>query len=1107
MAVYAELAVTTNFSFLRGASHPQELVETADKLGHAAIGIADRNSFAGVVRAFGEWKRRQKERREAEKTTPLKNDAKRKKVTKLLVGTRLVTVDGFEVLTYPTDRAAYGRLCRLLTQGNVKIKKGQKGECHLTVEDVLSTSEGQMLIVLPPETISPAFAKRLTELACAAPNRVFLAGTHRYRGDERRHLALLNELGQRSGAPLVAVNDVLYHVPERRPLADILTCIREKCTIAEAGLRLAVNAERHLKPPAEMVRLFAAFPDAIARTVQIAEACRFSLDDLQYEYPDEPVPPSKTPQQHLECLTWGGAKKRYPKEEYPDGVPEDVKTRLTNELAIIAKLEYARYFLTVHDVVAFARNLADPILCQGRGSAANSAVCYCLGITEVNPNESKLLFARFISENRNEPPDIDVDFEHERREEVIQYIYERYGKDRAAICATVIHYRSRRAIREVGKVMGLTPDITAALAKTVWGSHDDGLPNKHIREAGLDPSNPAIRQAIMLARGLLGFPRHLSQHVGGFVLTRERLDETVPIVNAAMDKRTFIEWDKDDINTLGLMKVDVLALGMLSCLRRALDFLKVHCNKHYTLATLPKEDPAVYEMLSRADSVGVFQVESRAQMSMLPRLKPREFYDLVIEVAIVRPGPIQGDMVHPYLRRRDGIEPEHYPSPDPAHGPADELENVLKRTKGVPLFQEQAMQITIEAAKFTPDEADGLRRAMATFRHNGTVHLFKEKFINGMTRRGYTRDFAERCFKQIEGFGEYGFPESHAASFALLVYASSWIKCHYPDVFCAAILNSQPMGFYQPAQLVRDARQHGVEVREADVNFSAWDCTLEPASEGNCHRFAVRLGFRQIQGLNEDELKKLIAARENGYAGIERLAAVAGVSRFTIERLAEADAFRSLELDRRAALWAARRVNMIGINRIGSQRSPKDQPLPLLAPYMSDELFPEPEIALSPMPLCEHVVEDYVATGLSLKGHPISFFRDRLMQLGAMRNIEHRSATLPQNARITVAGLVLTRQMPGAKGVVFVTLEDETDIANIIVWPKIFATNRRAVMTSRFLVVRGRLQRAGLVVHVLSESFIDLSAELPRLYDGDLFSSGAQPSQSALPLLKSRDFH
>ena len=1165
MIDYAELAVTTNFSFLRGASHPQEMVATADELGCCAIGIADRNSFAGVVRAYDE--------------------AKNRKI-KLIVGTRLVTIDGFEVLAYPMDRPAYGRLCQLLTKGNRRVKKG---ECYLTFEEILSTSEGLILIALPPLTLfsvrhpevparsaglegcrpqrsgrrpsrlaepvigpttlgrtrwlapqddgNQSFTEHFSALARKAPGRTFLAGVHLHRGDEPRRLGLLAELGERLHAPLVAVSDAAYHVPERRPLADVLTCVREKCTIAEAGFRLAVNAERHLKGPAEMARLFARFPEAIARTVDIAKACNFSLGELKYEYPDEPVPPGKTAQQHLEDLTWAGAQDRYPRDKYPEGIPDDVAKRLHDELALIARLDYARYFLTVHDVVAFARRQEKEILCQGRGSAANSAVCYCLGVTSVNPEKTKLLFARFISENRGEPPDIDVDFEHERREEVIQYIYQRYGRDRAAICATVVHYRSRRAIREVGKVLGLTEDVTSALAKTVWG-YGDGLPDDHIRQAGLDPLNPAIRPAVTLADELIGFPRHLSQHVGGFVLTRAPLDQTVPIGNAAMDERTFIEWDKDDIDTLGLMKVDVLALGMLSCLRRGLDLLQQHYGKAYSLATLPQDDPAVYEMLSRANSVGVFQVESRAQMSMLPRLKPQCFYDLVIEVAIVRPGPIQGDMVHPYLRRRDGIEKEHYPSPDPAHGPKNELEEVLKRTLGVPLFQEQAMQIAITAAKFTPDEADGLRRAMATFRHNGTVHLFRDKFINGMTSRGYDRDFAENCFGQIEGFGEYGFPESHAASFALLVYASSWIKCRYPDVFCAAILNSQPMGFYQPAQLVRDARAHDVEIRAADVNYSDWDCTLEPGAhplpssayaEGKQGDHAVRLGFRLIHGLNEDELQKLVAARGNGFSSIERLAAVAGVSRFTIERLAEADAFRSLGLDRRAALWAARRLDMIGAHparRIGFAAA--EDALPLLTPHLSDELFPEEAVALPTMPLAEHVVEDYVATGLSLKEHPVHFFRDRLTALGALPNARLRGDDLRQDDRVTVAGLVLVRQRPGtAKGVIFMTLEDETDIANIIVWPKAFAKNRRTVMTARFLAVRGRLQRAGLVIHVVAENFVDLSAELPWLREGgDLFSpkfsGGPIPPEkydpfpekpiSAHPLdtqllLKSRDFH
>jgi error-prone DNA polymerase len=1104
MTAYAELAVTTNFSFLRGAAHPQEMVETADELGLKAIGIADRNSFAGVVRAYEKWKKiRDQRSAEAGKS---KEEIAEKHLIRLLVGTRLVTTDGFEAITYPTDRKAYGRLCRLITQGN-KLLDGKKGECLLSFEDILAASEGQIFVAIPPDEMSATFEARLATLAHMAPGRCFLAGCYRYHGDERRRLGLLNELGARLGAPMVAVNDVHYHVPKRRALADVLTCIREKCTVQEAGFRLARNAERHLKAAEEMARLFADYPEAIARTIEIANACHFDLGKLQNEYPDEPVPPGKTPQQHLEDLTWAGAERRY-----PDGIPKKVITRVKEEFAIIAKLDFARYFLTVHDVVVYARSIG--ILCQGRGSAANSAVCYCLGITEINPETSQSLFARFVSENRGEPPDIDVDFEHERREEVIQYVYSRYGREHAAICATVVHYRSRRAVREVGKALGLTPDITAAIAKTVWGSHDDGLPDEHIRQAGLDASNAAIRQTILLARQLLGFPRHLSQHVGGFVLTRERLDETVPIGNGAMKDRTFIEWDKDDIDTLGLMKVDVLALGMLSCLRRGIDLLKTHYGEDYTLDTLPKEDRKTYDMLSRADSVGVFQVESRAQMSMLPRLKPKTFYDLVIEVAIVRPGPIQGNMVHPYLRQRER-DPEtiEYPHPSPEHGDRDELKNVLKRTLGVPLFQEQAMQIAITAAKFTPDEADGLRRAMATFRHTGNVPLFREKFINRMVARGYDPKFVENCFGQIEGFGEYGFPESHAASFALLVYASAWIKCHYPAVFCAAILNSQPMGFYQPAQLVRDAREHGVEVREADVNSSKWDCTLEPAQEGSRHRYAVRLGFRQIQGLQKEELDRLIKTRGNGYASIERLAAVAGVSRFTIERLAAADAFRSLGLDRRKALWVARRLDSIGLRTGKTPKSSTkpDSRLPLLAPHMSDDLFPEPEVTLTAMPLSEHVAEDYVATGLSLKEHPIRFFRDELTQLGAIRNVDHRKDDLPQNSLVTVAGLVLMRQMPGtAKGVVFATLEDETGIANIVIWPKVFERHRRLVMTSRFLAVHGRLQRAGLVVHVVAEEFVDLTSQLCRLRDGDITLPDARmlsSKQSELPLIKSRDFH
>jgi error-prone DNA polymerase len=1079
MSAYAELVVTTNFSFLRGASHPQEMVWQAHRLGLAGIGIADRNSLAGVVRALAE--------------------AKKHPGLRYLPGVRLITTDSFEAIAYPTDRIAYGRLCRLLSESN-RRRTRQKGECQFGFEALLGASKGQMLIVMPPDEPTPDFIARVAALVGAAPGRVYLAGCHRHRGDEPRRLGLLAELGDHLGAPMVAVNDVLYHAPERQALADILTCIREKCTLAEAGSRLEINQERHLKSPQNMAKLFAAFPKALARTLDIVNACTFDLRELSYEYPDEPIPPGKTAQQHLEDLTWEGARQRYPKTKYPEGIPEKVTKVLCDELALIARLKFAPYFLTVHDVVAHARNVLD-VLCQGRGSAANSAVCYCLGITEVNPDETSLLFSRFISENRGEPPDIDVDFEHEKREKVIQYIYTRYGRHRAAICATVIHYRSRRAVGEVGKVLGLTPDVTAALSKTVWGMGTQDWTHDRVRQAGLDPDNPVIRQALYFTAELTGFPRHLSQHVGGFVLTRERLNDTVPVCHATMDERTFIEWDKDDIDTIGLMKVDVLALGMLSCIRRGLDLLARHYDKHLgAIAALPREDKKVYAMLSEADTVGVFQVESRAQMSMLPRLKPEKFYDLVIEVAIVRPGPIQGDMVHPYLRRRDKIEEVHYPSPSPEFGPANELEEVLGRTLGVPLFQEQAMDIAIRAAGFTPDEADGLRRAMATFRRNGTIGNYKEMFIGGMARRGYEQDFAKRCFSQIEGFGDYGFPESHAASFAVLVYVSAYIKCYYPDVFCAAILNSQPMGFYQPAQLVRDAVKHGVEVREIDINFSEWDCTLEPASDKSPYRFAVRLGLRLVTGLREDDVNQMVARRGNGYGSLERLGATSGLSHAAIERLAEADAFRSLGLDRRAALWTVRRFATIGIGR-----DRKQEDMPLLASQLGDELFPEPQIPLSAMTHNEHVFEDYQTAGLSLKGHPCQFLRPDLERLGAITNKAHRSDALPQDSIVIVAGMVVTRQRPGtASGVVFMTIEDETDISNIIVWPKTFEKYRRTVMSSRFVAIRGRVQRVGIVVHVIAESLIDLAVVLPRIREADKVH---RPVQLEFSQFKSRDFH
>ena len=794
---YAELAAATNFSFLRGASHPSEMVARAAELGLSALGVADRNTLAGVVRA---------------------HLAAKEAGLDLRVGARLVPRDGPEILCYPTDRAAYGRLSALLSAGRMAAPKG---DCELSLDAILDAGEGQVLIALPPDAGNAGVAAALARMARARPGQVFTGIAHRLRGGDRARIARLADLGRQMGAPGVAIGDALYHVPNRRPLQDVLSCIREGVTVEGAGHRLEANAERHLKSPAEMARLFAHAPELVARTEEIAGRIAFSLDQLAYAYPEEPVPPGITAQAHLEALTWDGAARRY-----PAGLPAKVRAALARELALIAELGYAPYFLTVHDIVAWARRRG--ILCQGRGSAANSAVCYCLHITAVDPEKSSLLFERFISRERREPPDIDVDFEHERREEVIQAIYARYGRDRAALTATVICYRPRSAVREVCKALGLSADIAGALAGTVWGSWGREIEADHVRQAGLDPDNPAIRRAVILTRQLIGFPRHLSQHVGGFVLTRDRLTETVPIGNAAMAERTFIEWDKDDIAALGLMKVDVLALGMLTCVRKAFDLIAAHGGPRLTLASLPAEDAATYEMLARADSVGVFQVESRAQMNMLPRMRPRTFYDLVIEVAIVRPGPIQGDMVHPYLRRRQGREKVVYPAPGPEHGPPDELRRILGRTLGVPLFQEQAMQIAIDAARFTPEEANGLRRAMATFRKVGTIQHYQEKMVERMIARGYDPAFAARCFDQIKGFGEYGFPESHAASFALLVYVSAWLKCHHPAAFACALLNAQPMGFYAPAQIVRDARAHGVELRAPDVNRSERDCTLEP---------------------------------------------------------------------------------------------------------------------------------------------------------------------------------------------------------------------------------------------------------------------------------------
>ncbi len=1076
---YAELAVASNFSFLRGASHPEELVERAAGLGHHAVAIADRNSLAGVVRA---------------------HIAAKRLGFRLVVGARLVLSDGFEALAFPTDRAAYGRLSRLLTLGK---RRAEKGQCEITLEDLLAHGQGQIFIALPPERPDAGFGEKIARLNRLNSAECFLAAATLHGGDDDRKLARLAGFAERWSAGLVATNDVHYHIPERRALQDVLTCIREHCTIREAGFRLAANAERHLKSPAEMARLFRRYPQAIARSVEIAERCRFSLDELRYEYPIDPAPGGRSSHEELERLTWLGARKHYPAQ-----IPKKVRATLIHELTLIAELDYAPYFLTVHDIVRFARKRG--ILCQGRGSAANSAVCYCLGITAVDPERVELLFERFISAERDEPPDIDVDFEHERREEVIQYIYEKYGRERAGIAATVITYRARSAIREVGKAMGLSEDVCGALAGTVWGWSSDGVEDRSIREAGLDPGDPTLRLAVDLARELIGTPRHLSQHVGGFVITRGPLAEVVPIENAAMAERTFIEWDKDDLDALSILKIDVLALGMLTCIRKGFDLLARHYGRRLSLESVPTEDPAVYDMLCRADSVGVFQVESRAQMSMLPRLKPRSFYDLVIEIAIVRPGPIQGDMVHPYLRRRNGEEQVDFPS--------EELRQVLGKTLGIPLFQEQAMRIAIVAAGFTPAEADALRRAMATFRKTGKIHGFRDKMVGGMVDRGYEEDFAERCFRQIEGFGDYGFPESHSASFSLLAYVSAWLKCHYPSVFAAALLNSQPMGFYAPAQIVRDASEHDVTVLPVDVNASDWDCTLEPTPNPRSldqkedeerigdTSFALRLGFRQIKGMREEYAGQLIAARSNGYPDMLGLWRRAGLAPPVLERLARADTFGSMGLDRRKALWA---VKALG-----------PEPLPLFAAAYEEEQGNEPEVRLPAIGLGEQVIDDYASLRLSLKAHPLSFLREGLSERGAVPNKQLK--TLADGARVTLAGLVLARQRPGtAKGVIFATIEDETCVANIIVWPPVYERYRRIVLGARLIMVRGKLQREGIVIHIIANKLVDLTPLLSTLADypqtrvrgKDVERAQADPRALLLAKLRhkrdypSRDFH
>ena len=1083
MTVYAEIGVTTNFSFLRGASHPQEYVHRASKYGMYAIGIADRNTLAGVVRAYSEFGNRERVRYKP----------------KLLVGARLVFTDGTpDILAYPRDRDAYGRLCRLLTKGK---RLAEKGECHLRFGDLEEFSEGLLLVLMPPYRLEAGpLARTLEKMRNTRADGVWLAASMFHRGDDKRRLARLQRIALTARVPLIATNDALYHVHQRRVLQDVVSCIREKKTIDNAGRLLEANAERHLRTPQDMTKIFRDLPDALAETVRFADLITFSLKDLAYQYPDEPVPPGKTAQRHLEDLTWAGVAKYF-----PNGVDGKLRGTLHKELALIAKRKFAHYFLTVHDIVHYARS--KNILCQGRGSAANSAVCFMLGITSVNPVDIDLLFERFLSEERDEPPDIDVDFEHSRREEVMQYVFERYGRHRAAIIATVIHYRPRSAIRDVGKALGLTEDVTAALADTVWGSWGRGLNEMQVKQAGLDPQNPMVERAVELATQLIEFPRHLSQHVGGYLLTQDRLDTYVPIGNAAMDDRTFIEWDKDDVDALRMMKVDVLALGMLTCIRKCFDLIAQHKGTRYELATIPPKEERVYDMLCRGESLGVFQVESRAQMNMLPRLKPRTFYDLVIEVAIVRPGPIQGDMVHPYLKRRKNPELVSYPSPSPEHGDKNELRDVLHRTLGVPLFQEQAMRIAIEAARFTPDEANQLRRAMATFRHMGTIHKFEEKMVGNLIRRGYPEEFAKNCFNQIKGFGEYGFPESHAASFAQLVYVSSWLKHFHPDAFCCGLLNSQPMGFYAPAQIVSDARKNGIELREIDVSSSFSQNTLEERS-GDYH--AVRLGFRQIDGFKwsdpdeeflrtennkrleiqkpkpEDWGEKIVAARSRrSFTSLEEFARDTGLPKRALILLADADAFRSIGLDRRAALWAVRRL-------------PDDVPLPLFEIATAREQPDEDAQPLPLMPLPEQVVADYQTIRLSLKGHPMEFLRAMFAKERVVSCAEVSHANDRQ--RVRCAGVVLVRQRPGsAKGVVFMTLEDETGIANIVVWPKVMEHFRKEVMGARLILVEGYIQSSPeKVVHLVAERLFDRSSDLVHLADDALGRRHAVPAGPAL---------
>lgn len=1039
---YTELQVTTNFSFLRGGSHPEEIVEQAVALGYGAIGITDRNTMAGVVRAFS---------------------AARKHNIRIIPGCRLDVIDGPSLLAYPKNKTAYGQLCALLSLGN---RRAEKGFCHLYMKDIFNYREDIIFIAIYDEpltnehALNTAFVKGLTRYTAHLQQNLFLAFSRSYEGTDLKKLYRLKALAGKLELPMVATNDVHYHHPSQRPLQDVLTCIREKCTIQEAGFLLHPNAERYLKPTEEMLRLFRQEPDMIAATTLIRDQLSFSLDELRYQYPEEITPDGTAPQEALTKLAWEGAH-----AFFGEMIPDKTRKAIAYELAFIEQMEYAPYFLTVYDIVRFARERG--ILCQGRGSAANSTVCYCLGITSVNPEKFDLLFERFLSTARNEPPDIDVDFEHERREEVIQYIYEKYGRDRAAIVATVTQQHQRGAIRDVGKAMGLSVDTITRIAGTSWHYTDGQFNSKQLEDQGLHLNDPYLQKVLSITNQYIGFPRQLGQHTGGFVITRGKLTDLCPILNARMENRTCIEWNKDDIETLGFLKIDVLALGMLTCIRKAFDLVQAHDGRKLTLANIPQDDPAVYEMICKADTIGVFQIESRAQQSMLPRLKPKNFYDLVIEVAIVRPGPIQGDMVHPYLRRRNGEEEISFPS--------KELEEILGRTLGVPLFQEQAMKIAIVAAGFTPAEADGLRRSMATFKAKGLVSAYHDKLIKGMTAKGYDQAYAERVFRQLEGFGSYGFPESHAASFAQLVYVSSWLKCHYPEVFACALLNSMPMGFYQPAQIIQDAIRHGVVVLPPDILYSQWDNTLE---DKQGPYFSLRLGFRQIKGLKEEEMRRFCAVRTDQILHIHQLRK--WLQPATMEMLAAADAFGSMQMDRRRAFW-----NMIQ----------KDH-----HKGMFQDLDPiDEQVALPEMTAPEQVVHDYSALSLSLKGHPVQFLRETLHQLHIITTAD--LLQIPAGRFVKIAGLVLVRQRPEtAKGVCFMTIEDETGFANLVVFSDQFNKHRKTILQSRLIIAEGQVQKESGVIHVIVKNCFNGNMLLKKL------KPEMQKDNSTDIPVKSRDF-